>query len=95
MPSIDILIKMSSVFQISVDSLILNDLELEGISKEKGILIEPKNKAERNKFEDRLIELLEYRISQLESEILKSMPDVAKELGIENKEQREAVKKGN
>lgn len=95
MPSIDVLIKLSSAFQVSVDSLVLNDLELEGISKSKGVIFEPQSREDKNKFQDRFIELLEHRINQLETEILKKLPEVAKELGIENKEQREAEKGSN
>lgn len=81
-PSFDVLTKLTQIFQVSYDDLILRDLELEGIPKPEAAAEQLAVVEEKSRMELRLIELLEQRVHELEREIAKKMPGVAHELGI-------------
>jgi transcriptional regulator with XRE-family HTH domain len=79
-PKIETAILFAEVFDINLDDLILKDLS-KGIGRPFGA--EGENKDSTDATLDRMNELLEQRVRQLEEEIRKNDPDRARELGIE------------
>jgi transcriptional regulator with XRE-family HTH domain len=79
-PKLEGVIEIARLFDINIDDLLLKDL-----SKESGrpFGAEGENKDSTDTTLDRMNQLLEQRVKQLEEEIRKNDPDRARELGIE------------
>ncbi|WP_170110318.1 helix-turn-helix transcriptional regulator [Flavilitoribacter nigricans] len=77
-PTIDTLIKMAQLFEISIDDLLFRNIAEEGIAYKTPPIpgrVEEPSVQEMNR-------LLKLRINELEREIRRNNPDLADELGI-------------
>lgn len=75
-PSFDVLIKIAEIFKVSLDDLVFRDIATEGRSAGG---LKPIDNAETV---HELLEMLRHRVRELEREIRKKDPDMAKDLGI-------------
>ncbi|PHN05871.1 helix-turn-helix transcriptional regulator [Flavilitoribacter nigricans] len=78
-PPIDVVFELSKVFQVSMEDLLMRDIETHGTSGT------PPSEEERIS-DERIMQinkLLEQRVQTLEREIRRNNPDLADELGID------------
>ena len=77
-PPLQSIVKLAQLFEVSLDDLVLRDIEKEGTS---GAPV-PRINEPKEQSLVRLNELLEARVRTLEREIKRNNPDLAVELGI-------------
>jgi transcriptional regulator with XRE-family HTH domain len=90
-PPMDVAFRISRFFEVSIDDLVNKNLRKEDILTQEGIM--PYSEATyQAKYEqllkqlqtkERLTELLEHRLAELEREIREQAPGLAKRLGLE------------
>jgi len=73
-PSVEGLIKLQSIFQVSFDDLILRDLEITGVRRHSDL-----DESDKELF----AKLLQHRLKELQRLIIEKSPELAKELNIE------------
>lgn len=77
-PPLEVLISLCKLFEVSLDDMVFRDLEKEGRSGKPAFNIEKANERSLQQ----LNHLMSLRINELEREIRRHNPELAKELGI-------------
>lgn len=90
-PPLEVALRISQFFQVSIDDLVKKDLRREDILSTSGIAFEPASDYQSQyeqvrkqlQTQERMTQLLEQRLTELEREIREQAPALARRLGLE------------